>query len=224
MRYKPVGMENIRKGDRTRRRLLEVAYEVIRRRGFQAAGLGEILAGSGLTKGALYHHFRDKTALGYAVLDEIIVEIITKRWIEPLAVGGDPLVLIPQVLRAAAGGLDDDEIALGCPLGNLSAEMSALDDTFTGRIDSLYEDWREAISDALEAGAFTPPVDLWQMATFIVSAVSGCLARSKSSGLREMLLEGIDELEFYLAQRAVKSPEPKYAQPAPSTEMEDFLL
>jgi TetR/AcrR family transcriptional regulator, transcriptional repressor for nem operon len=217
-------MENISKGDRTRRRLLEVAYEVIRRKGFQAAGLDEILSGSGLTKGALYHHFRDKTALGYAVLDEIIVEIIQKRWIEPLSAGGDPLMLIPQVLRAAAAGLDDNEIALGCPLGNLSAEMSALDDTFTGRIDSLYGDWRQALAGVLKAGEFTSPTDRRQMATFIVSAVSGCLARAKSSSLREVLLEGIDELEVYLAQRADKSPAPKYAQPAQSSQMEDFLL
>lgn len=42
------------------------------RHGFQAASLNNILAKTGLTKGALYHHFPDKDRLGYAVIEEVI--------------------------------------------------------------------------------------------------------------------------------------------------------
>jgi AcrR family transcriptional regulator len=60
----------------TRDKLLKAAFEEIYRRGFQAASLDTILAKAGVTKGALYHHFPDKGALGYAVVRGFLLQ----RW------------------------------------------------------------------------------------------------------------------------------------------------
>jgi len=214
-----------KKGDRTRRRILEVAFDVIRRNGFQAAGLGEILATAGLTKGALYHHFGDKTALGYAVVDEIVSEIIRKRWIKPLRPGGDPLTVIPEAIRAAAEALDDREIRLGCPLANLAAEMSALDDGFAERIRAIYHDWRAALAGLLSGAESVSDYDPNRIATFIVATISGCLAHAKTTNRRGVLFDGIAELEFYIQHRAAESArsEPQYASHS-SSEIEDYLL
>src|ERR1700727_474847 len=62
----------LRDPERTRERLLQAASREIYRSGFQSASLGTILASAGVTKGALYHHFKNKEALGYAVVEEII--------------------------------------------------------------------------------------------------------------------------------------------------------
>jgi len=51
----------------TRQALLLAAFEEIHEQGFRAASLDRILERAGCTKGALYHHFENKTALGYAV-------------------------------------------------------------------------------------------------------------------------------------------------------------
>jgi len=55
----------------TRSKILFAAYKEIHLHGFQAASLNNILAHTGVTKGALYHHFPNKTELGYAVIDEV---------------------------------------------------------------------------------------------------------------------------------------------------------
>lgn len=34
-----------------------------------------------LTKGAFYHQFPTKLALGYAVVDEVLTQLILERWI-----------------------------------------------------------------------------------------------------------------------------------------------
>jgi AcrR family transcriptional regulator len=44
----------------TRRLLIDAAFRAIHRDGFQATGLTAILAETGLTKGALHHHFSSK--------------------------------------------------------------------------------------------------------------------------------------------------------------------
>ena len=72
-------------GTATRELLLGAAAREIHAHGFQAASLSRILAETGVTKGALYHHFPSKLALGYAVVDECYAPRLRKHWIDPLA-------------------------------------------------------------------------------------------------------------------------------------------
>jgi AcrR family transcriptional regulator len=59
----------------TRRALLDTARQVFADHGFQATRTEEIVQRAGLTRGALYHHFRDKEALFRAVHEEIVGEV-----------------------------------------------------------------------------------------------------------------------------------------------------
>src|SRR2546422_9784373 len=70
----------VRAPDATRKKLLQAAFEEIYRRGFQGASLETILAAAGVTKGALYHHFPDKAALGYFVGVEGVKSLLLARW------------------------------------------------------------------------------------------------------------------------------------------------
>ena len=101
------------KSEATREKILLAAFQEIYKRGFQAASLSNILHNtantSGLTtvdsqdkasttnsytritKGALYHHFENKTELGYAVLDEVVRPTFHAIWIEPLKNSDDPI-------------------------------------------------------------------------------------------------------------------------------------
>ncbi|WP_163508389.1 TetR/AcrR family transcriptional regulator [Fodinicola acaciae] len=54
----------------TRRALLEAALMEFADKGFHAAKLADIAARAGVTRGALYHHFADKTEMYGTVLDD----------------------------------------------------------------------------------------------------------------------------------------------------------
>jgi AcrR family transcriptional regulator len=54
---------------RTRRRILNSAYELFYRKGFSRVGVDEIAALAGLTKRTLYYHFKSKDELLASVLD-----------------------------------------------------------------------------------------------------------------------------------------------------------
>ena len=56
----------------TRRALLDTARRLFTRDGFQATRTEEIVEQAGLTRGALYHHFRDKEDLFRAVHEEVV--------------------------------------------------------------------------------------------------------------------------------------------------------
>jgi AcrR family transcriptional regulator len=56
------------RSDAMRGLLLRVGRELFVRHGFAATGTPEIVTAAGVTRGALYHHFADKTALFAAVV------------------------------------------------------------------------------------------------------------------------------------------------------------
>ncbi len=87
----PVTVRSERNPDQTRRRILEAAFIEMYRNGFQGMRLDEVIAASELTKGALYHHFPNKQALGYAVVEEVIRPMMESIWVQPLQQASDPL-------------------------------------------------------------------------------------------------------------------------------------
>ena len=52
-----------------RAKLLDAALSVIRHKGYSASTVDELCAAAGVTKGAFFHHFRSKDALGVAAAD-----------------------------------------------------------------------------------------------------------------------------------------------------------
>ncbi len=99
-----------RKPDETRRQLLEAAFGEIHRNGFRSASLDSILSNTGVTKGALYHHFPTKADLGYAVVDELIHHEIVERWVVPLGRVEDPV----EGLIAILSHYSKDDASICC--------------------------------------------------------------------------------------------------------------
>jgi AcrR family transcriptional regulator len=59
----------------TRQSLVDTARRLFTSQGYAATGTEEIVAGARVTRGALYHHFRDKTDLFRAVMEQIAREV-----------------------------------------------------------------------------------------------------------------------------------------------------
>lgn len=170
---------------KTRQLLLESAHSHIHRHGYQAASLDAILQDTGVTKGALYHHFPNKTALGYAVVDEVMAPHIQEVWIEPLIGVDDPLSAFQHLIKQAGDAMTAEELILGCPLNNLAQEMSPLDEGFRQRLSSIYENWQAGIVTALEhgkqQGTVRNDVENESVAAFLVASLEGCIGMAKNA-------------------------------------------
>jgi TetR/AcrR family transcriptional repressor of nem operon len=188
----------------TRQKLLLAAFEEIYRSGFQAASIDTILAQAGVTKGALYHHFPDKAALGRAVVDEVVRGFLLDRWgIGDLAeIEGDPITALQQILRHRSRELTPREVELGCPLNNLAQEMSPLDESFRRRVNATFDTWREAFARALEQGkkegTVRRDVDARKVAPFIVAAIEGSFGLAKSAKSAAMVRSNLEVLGEFL--------------------------
>jgi AcrR family transcriptional regulator len=193
-----------REPDVTREKLLGAAFEEIYRHGFQAASLDAILAGAGVTKGALYHHFPNKSALGYAVVDEVIAPIVLTDWLNGFAApGADPIDALHDALRnkfatiARAG-----HVPFGCPLNNLAQEMSPVEEAFRAKVNAVFDSWRLGFTRALERGqadgTVRRDIDAAKTAAFIIAAAEGSFGIAKSANSPELLGASLDVLHDFV--------------------------
>jgi TetR/AcrR family transcriptional regulator, transcriptional repressor for nem operon len=203
----PAKPARTRAPEATRERLLAAAFAEIHRRGYQAASLDAILASAGVTKGALYHHFTDKADLGRAVIDEVVVALTVGRWTAPLARhDGDPIEGIKGALRAVSAEFTTEEFAdrveLGCPLNNLTQEMSPLDESFRRQLLDAFAIWTDAFAGALErgqaAGIVRKDVAPREVATFLIASVEGSFGLAKNARRAEIVRSNLEILCGYL--------------------------
>jgi AcrR family transcriptional regulator len=176
----------------TRRKILEAAFAEFYANGFQGGSLNHIVESAGTTKGALFHHFDSKQALGYAVLDDLIGPLLLTRWLEPVATSSDPLGEIQAAFRRFV----EQDMATGmwlqgCPLNNLAQEMSPLDEGFFERITRLYDTWREhyaaALARGVQAGTVRGDIKPASVAALIVAAQMGIWGTGKSSRNKDLM-------------------------------------
>lgn len=189
--------------DETRRRILEAAFQEFHLNGFQAARVDAILHRAGVTKGALYHHFPDKTALGYAVLEEIIHTPLLEAYIDGLRdARTDPVDVLQAVLRRRADDFERGGIELGCPLNNLTQEMSPLDEGFRVRLAATLDAWTDAFAAAIERGQRTgrvrTDVDARAVARLLVAAIEGSFGMAKNARSVELLRSNLTTLAGFL--------------------------
>lgn len=202
--------QRVRAPDETRAAILAAAFQEIYRNGFQAASLENILARTGVTKGAIYHHFPDKHELGLAVLSETVRQLTQGTWVEPLARPGNVIGAIQATLQQRSDELSPRQVEYGCPLNNLAQEMSPLDKRFRHEIEAIYREWRDGIAAALERGkaegSVRADVDSSAVASFMVATIEGSYGLAKGSRDGEVLKTNFEMLRTFLAGLAQSVP------------------
>lgn len=186
--------------ERTRGRLLRAAFQEIYRSGFRNADLDAILARAGVTKGALYYHFDNKEALGYAVVDEVIASNLHQKWVQPLRNAKDPIDVLVRIIQSES--LKREDVQRGCPLLNLSQEMSGLDEGFRKRTARVYKNWHVAMAEALREGqkrrVVRSDIDANETAMFLIATWEGYVVLGKNSQDPQTMQSGQRRVSVHL--------------------------
>ncbi len=193
-------MTTRRNPDSTRGHLLQAAFDEIHRQGFRGASVDNILRRTGVTKGALYHHFPSKQALGYAVVDEVVRPMMESNWLALLEPDANPV----DALRAVGQErlVEGEALTLGCPVNNLVQEMAGLDEGFRTRLGAILKNWRDSIAKALTRGQASGTVredlDPVPTAAFLVAAYEGLVGVNKCAPHSDDTTDGIRGILRYI--------------------------
>lgn len=116
----------------TRHALLDAAERVFGRRGVARTSLAEIAEEAGVTRGAVYWHFKDKADLFTAMMDRVVLPL-DESMARLAEVERDPLVQLLERVHEAVAMIARDErtqrvLEIGCLMVELVAEMGSLRD------------------------------------------------------------------------------------------------
>lgn len=120
-------MNRVEQGSATRERLLGAARDLFAARGYQQTSIEDVLRSTGVSRGALYHHFTNKQELFEGVLELIETEMVQR--ITGAAAKADPA----EALRAGCHAfldLADDPVIRQIALTDAPAALG-------------WERWRE---------------------------------------------------------------------------------
>jgi TetR/AcrR family transcriptional regulator, transcriptional repressor for nem operon len=192
----------MRDPEKTRGKILSAGFETVYRKGFRSTSINEIVAKAGVTQGAFFHYFPTKNDLGYALADEVLRDMTLDRWIRPLSAYRNPVQGIAARFRKLMEATSDEELGLGCPLNNLTQEMSPIDPVFRDKLRGNLTEWiketERYLKKAQVEGYLKPGIDTKSAAEFLVMMEEGSWALAKVIGDRRIYRSMYDGYRQYL--------------------------
>jgi AcrR family transcriptional regulator len=181
----------------TRQALVDTARRLFTSQGYAATGTEEIVAGARVTRGALYHHFKDKTDLFRAVMEQVAREVAEELVSIELSHPGSGAW--EEVRAGLSAFLDlcvatDDFQRIVLVEGPAVLGHDAWDDLVARHGSNLLADW---LTRAIEQGAIAPvPVQpLTRLLIAMISESSLYIARASDRlTARQAMGEVLDRL------------------------------
>ena len=176
-------MPHTQKGQATRERLIDAAYELAIRKGFDRTSIGEILDASGVKKGNFFHHFSDKESLGLAVLERDRTQML--GMIAAALQESRPLDSIGRFFKLAVQKHTAAGFVGGCLWGNTALEMSDSNPAFTTYVAEVFAAWTAKTESVIRAGQKTGEIrrdiPAAALARSVIAAVEGGIMQSRLS-------------------------------------------
>ena len=171
----------LRKGEATRRLILERAAPVFNKRGYAGASMSELVEATGIEKGGIYNHFGSKEELAVDAFDYAISLIVDGyAAAQEGKVGLDRLVAIIQIFCDWSG---HPLVAGGCPIMNTAIEADDTNPPLAARARAAMDSWHRLIGsivkDAKARDEIDHDVDPYELATLVTSTLEGSLMISK---------------------------------------------
>lgn len=167
----------------TRRIILEAGVRSVLRKGYDQAGLSEILREAGVPKGSFYYYFASKEDFGLQLIE---------HWLENYNEAGaglrdetlSPLARARRFFEARCRLLKRLRREYGAVVGMLLLEMATHNETFRCRVERILADWQEQLTGCLaaaqQAGELAPDRDPRTLAEFCLIAWEGAVQRART--------------------------------------------
>jgi TetR/AcrR family transcriptional regulator, transcriptional repressor for nem operon len=173
-----------------RERIVRSAARLFLERSYHAVGVEELCAAADVRKGSFYHYFSSKSELAKAVVDLHADAFQTCLAGIGGATPAQQLHAIPDAIGAIQTALEAQfGRAVGCPFGNLAAELSTTDEDLrlhlATRIAAMEHQLAAACRQAAALGTLRAGTDPDQLAHALLAQYQGIilLAKLNDSGV-----------------------------------------
>jgi AcrR family transcriptional regulator len=204
-----------------RTRILDAAMLVFRRHGFRRSSIEQAAEAAGLTRQALYHHFKSKEALFRAVIERLHEDALAAE------------IAAASAAEKAGGSLADILVAsVTAKLGQLAASLDGsphVEELFSEHLvqaRDLYQKYTAAYAEQLAATivrvcrkqdlTLSPGMTPRDLARCVEMAVNGTKAAYPALQPAGALLKDLEIMLRTLIAGALSPTKPRTAQPMPA--------
>lgn len=164
-------------------KILDAGLEVVRQRGYNAAGIRDITTAAGVPQGSFSNHFVSKEEFGVQILDRYFADVETVIARTLTDRDRSPVERLREYFDVITDRMAARDWRHGCLIGNLSLDSAEHSELLRGRLAEIFDVWRQPFADCLEEAATAGQIHLTipaaEMADFLLASWQGALLRMK---------------------------------------------
>lgn len=193
----------------TRERLIDAAYRLALRKGFDRTAVREVIAEADVQRGSLYHYFPGKSDLGLAVLDRDRSAFMAMLD-SSLSPARDPAGALKAFFDAALKKHRKTGFVGGCLWGNTALEMSDTNPAYAKLVAQVFDAWHAKVEDVIrrgqDQGEFRTDVAAGDLARLVVACIEGGIMLSRLTKDEAPLRACLTSIRALLAGPESRSP------------------
>jgi TetR/AcrR family transcriptional regulator, transcriptional repressor for nem operon len=169
----------------TRTRILDVAQDLVQRRGVNAMSFQDLADAVGIRKASVHHHFPDKAAMVVALLERYQENFAAQVQIILVAdcLGSEQIERYMQLFVDTLAETPHNRV---CLCGMLATEVATLDPEGVKRVRVFFADNIQWITQMLQRGRADGSLvfrgDVSDTASLVFSTLEGCLIVARCDG------------------------------------------
>lgn len=170
-----------------KQRLIDAARNVIYAHSYEAVSVDELCAAAGVNKSSFYHFFSSKQELVMVALESqwrwFEETILKPTFADTLPPQERMLRFFDLILQQQQAQKKADGHVRGCPVGNLTLEMSTQDELIRARVEQFFAAWlgyfERMLRDAKAQGVVPATLDIAVTAQALLAYFEGVVLLAK---------------------------------------------
>ena len=189
----------MKKGERTRERIIRQAAPLFNQRGYEGSSINEIMAATALEKGGIYRHFRSKQELAAEAFDYAWAEAVKARRHDIDTVANS----VDKLKRYVANFVERrGSVPGGCPLLNTAMDSDDGNAVLRTRARRALENWQNFLSSivaqGIKKGEIRRQVSKTKLANLMIATLEGAVMIGRLEESLEALRDAQTHLNNYL--------------------------
>lgn len=195
----------------TREKLIRATTELIRKQGYVATSIDDICESSGVTKGALFHHYKTKEELTQACIEA------WDQGVRAMIVNA-PFQALPSPRERVLGFMDffverlsDPQVLKSCLVGTTVQEVASTNPVLRDAAATCFSNLHAGLKAMLDAAhdKDSTPVDTAALASLWIATLQGALILTKATGDASVISTTLSHVKHYIASILPAQIEPK---------------
>ncbi|SHN15283.1 TetR/AcrR family transcriptional regulator [Gracilibacillus kekensis] len=172
----------MRKGDITRKFIIQKSAELFNQYGYAGCSMNDIMLATGLQKGGIYRYFKSKDELAAEAFDYAF-DIVSKRFSDAMLQADTALEKIGSLFDVYEDVVNNPPVKGGCPLLNTAVDSDDTNPVLRNKALFVFHKFlseiEKVIEEAIQNKELNRNIDSKTVASFIVASFEGSIMISK---------------------------------------------